>query len=48
MFIWMRFFIRIFIGIVVSYMLLGLVLSIYRYKNILPEKPGTKAAEPVS
>ena len=35
-------------GIVVSYMLLGLVLSIYRYKNILPEKPGTKAAEPVS
>lgn len=35
-------------GIVVSYMLLGLVLSIYRYKNILPERPGTKAAEPVS
>jgi len=35
-------------GIVVSYMLLGLVLSIYRYKNILSEKPETKAAEPVS
>lgn len=31
-------------GIMVSYMLLGLVLSVYRYKNILTEKPRKKAA----
>lgn len=31
-------------GIVESYMLLGLVLSVYRYKNILAEKPRKKAA----
>lgn len=31
-------------GIVVSYILLGLVLSVYRYKNILAEKPKKKAA----
>lgn len=30
--------------IVVSYILLGLVLSVYRYKNILAEKPGKKTA----
>ena len=30
---------------VVSYMLLGLVLSIYRHKDILPEKPGKKVME---
>lgn len=30
--------------LVVSYMLLGLVLSIYRYKNILPPYPRTAAA----
>lgn len=29
-------------GIVVSYMLLGLVLSVYRYKNILPEQTEKK------
>ena len=28
-------------GIIVSYILLGLVLSIYRFKNILPSKPET-------
>lgn len=31
-------------GIMVSYILLGLVLSVYRYKNILAEKPGKKTA----
>lgn len=35
-------------GIVVSYTLLGLVLSVYRYKNILAEKPQKKAAGIVS
>ena len=30
---------------VVSYVLLGLVLSIYRHKDILPEKPGKKVME---
>lgn len=35
-------------GIVVSYILLGLVLSVYRYKNILPERPGKKAVRRVS
>lgn len=30
-------------SILVSYILLGLVLSIYRYKNILPDRPHTKA-----
>lgn len=29
-------------SILVSYMLLGLVLSVYRYKNILPERAGKK------
>lgn len=29
-------------GIIVSYILLGLVLSIYRYKNILPDKNGIR------
>lgn len=31
-------------GILVSYILLGLVLSVYRYKNILAEKPRKKKA----
>lgn len=31
-------------GTVVSYILLGLVLSVYRYKNILAEKPRKKTA----
>lgn len=35
-------------GIVVSYILLGLVLSVYRYKNILAEKPTKKAAGIIS
>lgn len=35
-------------GIVVFYMLLGLVLSIYRYKNILPDRPQKKAMREVS
>ena len=35
-------------GIVVSYILLGLVLSVYRYKNILPDRPGKKVVRRVS
>lgn len=35
-------------GIVVSYALLGLVLSVYRHKNILAEKPRRKADRIVS
>lgn len=34
-------------GIVVSYALLGLVLSVYRYKNILPDKSQKKAVRSV-
>ncbi len=34
-------------SIVVSYMLLGLVLSVYRYKNILPDKTQKKAVRSV-
>lgn len=35
-------------GIVVSYMLLGLVLSVYRYKNILPARPSGRVARSAS
>lgn len=35
-------------GIVVSYVLLGLTLSVYRYKNILPDRPRKKAVRSVS
>lgn len=35
-------------GLLVSYILLGLVLSIYRYKNILSEKPQKKRIRSVS
>lgn len=34
-------------GIVVSYILLGLVLSVYRYKNILPDRPPKRAVRSV-
>lgn len=34
-------------GIVTSYILLGLVLSIYRYQNILPEKPAEKTRKEI-
>ena len=35
-------------GIIVAYILLGLVLSVYRYKNILPEKAEKNAVRRVS
>lgn len=35
-------------GIIVSYILLGLVLSVYRYRNILPDRAAKKAVRSVS